>query len=197
MSMTAAEAATLPWGGRPYKYAGYENRAELVAEIIERLAGGESIPRICRDAHMPNCRKVYEWCEADDSIAAAMAEAREIGEDHIADEALKIADGLLPATGGVSDAQRDKLRVDTRLKLLAKFNPKRWGDGLQLRHADSEGGKLDTAPLVSELLGLMGNAGSGTIAGARPAARPAAPPVIEAQARPVYRPRPRGVEDLV
>jgi hypothetical protein len=28
--------------------------------------------------------------------------------------------------------QRSKLRIETRLKLLAKWNPKKWGDKLEL-----------------------------------------------------------------
>jgi hypothetical protein len=28
--------------------------------------------------------------------------------------------------------QRSKLRIETRLKLLAKWNPKKWGDRLQV-----------------------------------------------------------------
>ena len=113
----------------------------------------------------------------------------------------------MPANpGGVSDPQRDKLRVETRLKLLAKFNPKRWGDSTQVRHADADGGKLDTAPLVSELLALM----PGATPAAQPVTRSAPPthrvvsesridPPATQSARPAYRPRAArsDVDDLV
>jgi hypothetical protein len=32
----------------------------------------------------------------------------------------------------VSMCKRSKLRIETRLKLLAKWNPKKWGDKLEL-----------------------------------------------------------------
>jgi hypothetical protein len=65
-------------------------------------------------------------------------------------------DALDIADDKSGDVARDKLRVETRLKLLAKWNPKKYGDNMQLRHADAEGGKLDTQPLVSELLTMLG-----------------------------------------
>lgn len=39
--------------------------------------------------------------------------------------------------------QRSKLRIETRLKLLAKWNPKKWGDKLDLNHAGKDGGPLE------------------------------------------------------
>ena len=74
---------------------------------------------------------------ADDDISRAIARAREEGEQSIAFRARQTARGAGDSTG---DVQRDKLIIDTDLKLLAKFNPKRWGDKLQ--HADADGEKL-------------------------------------------------------
>ena len=42
--------------------------------------------------------------------------------------------------------QRSKLRVETRLKLLSKWDPKRYGEKVQL--ADNEGGKLGLPPAI-------------------------------------------------
>ena len=64
---------------------------------------------------------------------------------------------------GECDPTRDKLRVDTRLKLLATWNPGRWGDRVQLRHANADGEKIDTTPLVNELLGLLGPGAGGPL----------------------------------
>lgn len=134
-------------------------RHEILDKIIYRLREGEPLAAICRDPDMPSASVVYEWCDADPGAAGAIARARELGEDAIALDILRIADGKSPIEEGKpSDAQRDKLRVDTRLKLLAKFNPKRWGDSTQIKHADADGNKLDTAPLVNELLSAMGGA---------------------------------------
>ena len=88
------------------------------------------------------------------------------------------------------DVQRDKLLIETDFKLLSKFNPKRWGDSTQLRHADADGAKLDTSPLVSELLSLMGNGSANTIGATLLADTPAPP-------KPVYQPRRRTIAEDV
>ena len=135
------------------------DRFDILDKIIYRLREGEALTAICREPGMPSVALVYQWTDADPDAARAVARARELGEDAIALDILRIADGKSPIEEGKpSDAQRDKLRVDTRLKLLAKFNPKRWGDSTQIKHADADGNKLDTAPLVNELLSAMGGA---------------------------------------
>ena len=116
--------------GRPSKYTD-----ELFAEICERLSKGEPLAQICRDEHMPAERTVRDWKEADAIVSAAIAHAREDGFDAIALEALRIADDK------EGEHQRDRLRVDTRLKLLAKWDPKRYGDKVQVG-GDPEGSPM-------------------------------------------------------
>ncbi len=107
----------------------------LFAEICERLSKGEPLAQICRDEHMPSDRTVGNWRDGDPALASAIARARETGFDAIALEALRIADDK------EGEHQRDRLRVDTRLKLLAKWDPKRYGDKLQV------GGDPDGTPM--------------------------------------------------
>ena len=128
------------------------DRFETIDEIVERLAEGEPLRAICRSEGMPHWRTVYDWMSADPAASAAIARARDEGHDAIAIQALQIADDKS------GDPQRDKLRIETRLKLLAKWNPKKYGDSTQIKHADADGNKLDTAPLVNELLSAMGGA---------------------------------------
>lgn len=104
----------------------------VTEEICERLAKGEPLAQICRDVHMPVRQKVYEWANADPELAGRIAHAREIGFDAIADECLAIADGS-------ADHNRDRLRVDTRLKLLSKWDPKRYGEKLGVEHTGTIG----------------------------------------------------------
>lgn len=93
---------------------------------------------ICRDEHMPAWRTVYDWRTAHSEFSARFAQAREVGYDMIAEEALEIAD--TPEEGvrteetddGYKTVREDmlghrRLRVETRLKLLAKWSPK-YGD---------------------------------------------------------------------
>lgn len=112
-------------------------------EICERLTGGEPLANICRDKSvvgMPALRTVTDWREAHPDFAAAFARARDSGEYAIAADCLTIADtpqeGVRTEIGGKDGGKEihedmlghRKLRIDTRLKLLAKWNPKKWGD---------------------------------------------------------------------
>jgi len=124
--------------GRPSSF-----RQELADEICERLSKGEPLEKICRDARMPSSRTVLRWKGADKEFCDQYACAREEGFDALAVECLEIADD------GTNDTyvddngnkrvdadviQRSKLRIETRLKLLAKWSPKRYGDKLDLNH---------------------------------------------------------------
>lgn len=96
--------------------------AKDAAEIAERLSKGEPLTHICRDNWLPCDDTVRAWASENPEFGRAIARAREAGFDAIAHDALTIADDK---TG---DHNRDRLRVDTRLKLLAKWDPKRYGD---------------------------------------------------------------------
>lgn len=142
--------------GTPSKFT-----EELFQKIIERIADGEPLRQICRDEGMPSYRTFYNWIDEDDKLlksedekvrntslklASRFARARDDGHDAIAEETLKIADD------GTNDwmekqdkdgrnigwqlngehVQRSKLRIETRLKLLAKWNPKKYGDKMEV-----------------------------------------------------------------
>jgi hypothetical protein len=115
----------------------------LCDEIADRVSCGEPLAVVCRSMNI-GYRTVYDWVEADTDFAANIARARLTGHDVIAADCLAIADDssndymdkLAGADGHdgapqrVFDAehvQRSKLRIETRLKLLAKWD-KRYGD---------------------------------------------------------------------
>ena len=123
--------------GRPSKYTD-----EIAHEIIERVSNGEPLAQVCRDDHMPGLRTVYDWMERDEALSARFARAREAGFDMISVDALRIADTPIEGTttkvdqDGTTITREDmlghrKLQVETRLKLLAKWDPKRYGDRLE------------------------------------------------------------------
>lgn len=134
---------------------------DVFQKICERIADGEPLRQICREQGMPAYRTFYDWIDKDNALlsnenedvratslnlSARFARAREDGHDAIAEEALKIADD------GTNDwmekqdkdgknigwqlngehVQRSKLRIETRLKLLSKWNPKKYGDKVEL-----------------------------------------------------------------
>jgi hypothetical protein len=120
--------------GRPSKYT-----PELAAEICERLSDGEPLRQICRDDHMPAWTAIYAWAAQDKNLSERIAQAREQGYDAIAEDLLAIADTPLmgetetSSANGLTITRQDmlghrKLQIETRLKLLAKWNPKKYGD---------------------------------------------------------------------
>lgn len=129
--------------GRPSLYT-----LALAEEVCERLSNGETLEDICRSAHMPATRTIYLWTETHESFAADFARARARGFDAIAADALRIANTpvegveyVTKADGGVEERRGDmlghrKLQIETRLKLLAKWDPKRYGEKLALEVDD-------------------------------------------------------------
>jgi hypothetical protein len=95
--------------------------------ILDRLSEGEPLAAICRDKTLPSVRVVSDWKAADETFASGFARARDIGHDAIATRLRDTARGAGESSG---DVQRDKLIIETDLKLLAKWD-KRYGDRTQ------------------------------------------------------------------
>lgn len=130
---------------------------EVVAEILRRLSGGEPLAAICRsEDRFPSPTVWGQWVAADENLAFAYARAREEGFDAIACDALDILDTEPEmATGADGSSRRDaafvawqKNRFEGRLKLLAKWDPKRYGE--LIKHGNADGSNIDLAASLSE-----------------------------------------------
>ena len=127
-------------------------------EVIERLLGGiadgKTLRALCREDGMPNWRTVYDWIEADADLAAQVARARELGFDAIAEDVFDIADGTRASSEHV---QLSKMRIDTRLKLLACWSPKKYGNKQDVSIGNKEGEtlKVETKPVDPMILAAM------------------------------------------
>ena len=98
--------------------------------LIDGLCDGVPLRELCRQAGMPNWRTVYLWTETDADFAAQVARARDTGTDAIAEQALDLIDQEPARVDGRIDpgfVQWKRAQVDTRLKLLACWNPKKYG----------------------------------------------------------------------
>jgi hypothetical protein len=120
---SAATADTPKRTGRPSLYT-----PEIAAQIVARLADGEPLRQICRTEGFPAWQTVYDWMARDEALSRAIAHARDVGTDAIAEQIVDVAFGRDGSTG---DVVRDKLVVDALLKLLAKWNPKKYGERIQ------------------------------------------------------------------
>jgi len=116
---------------------------ELATEICERIATGETLRAICREAHMPSWVTVYAWRKANPEFAARLAAARDLGADAIAEQALEIADTTKigerteESDDGFKTVREDmlghrKLQIETRLKLLAVWFPRKYGQRIDM-----------------------------------------------------------------
>ena len=107
---------------------------ELADEIVEWVSAGKPLMAYCRQPGKPGQSTVHDWRKAHADFGARYLEAKDAGYDEIAARTRMTARGKSEEDGGDStgDVQRDKLIIDTDLKLLAKWDPRRYGDRLAL-----------------------------------------------------------------
>lgn len=126
-----------------------EQREAAKAKVLDGLSLGIPLAVICREEGMPCDDTIRAWADRDEELSRAIARVRLMGWDVLAAQCLEIADtqelGVIrtvKADGTVEQREEDmlghrKLRIETRLKLLAKWDPKRYGDR-QLIGSDPE-----------------------------------------------------------
>jgi hypothetical protein len=124
-------------------------------KILDGISKGTPLTVICRDLGICD-DTVRDWMKVDEDFSRDIARARQLGFDAIAFEALQIADtpmiGTEEATKewGVEVKRSDmlghrKLQVETRLKLLAKWDPKRYGDMVRQEISGPDGAPIAQA----------------------------------------------------
>lgn len=139
--------------GRPTRYT-----PEVADEILELLAAGKTLTKICQADHLPAESTVRLWAQEDrEGFSARYAQARELGYLRMADEVVDISDdsgldvdvddeGRVIIRGDV--VQRARLRVDTRKWLLAKALPKIYGDRVAHEVSGPNGGPIEHRSLT-------------------------------------------------
>ena len=115
---------------------------------------GKGLREILAADGMPSMSTVFRWLAEDEEFRQLYAAAREVQATILADEILEISDDgrndWMKRTVGEIEIdvpdhehiQRSKLRVDSRKWLASKLAPKKYGDAVQLKHADADGEKL-------------------------------------------------------
>ena len=139
----------------PFTYTP-EQKQDAKARVIAGLMAGTPLTVICSADDMPNDDTVRDWASVDGEFERAIARAREAGFDKIALDALAIADDTANDTKKTKDGDeqansewitRSRLRVETRLKLLAKWDPKRYGE--LIKHGNADGSNIDLAATIA------------------------------------------------
>ena len=106
---------------------------EVAAEICAWIAEGKTYADLRRSNPDRYAHKteIGRWRKADPEFDAAYLEARDLGFDVIAEDVLNIVDAK------VDDPACRRVRAEYRLKLLAKWDPRRYGDKIQTEHSGS------------------------------------------------------------
>jgi hypothetical protein len=121
----------------------------LAEEICDRLATGEPLNVICRDAHMPSEKAVRKWADSRPEFGPAYARARDFGYDSIAEGILElgaIREAVSGPDGYVDNGEVQRLRLlsENRKWLLGKMRPKQYGDKVTQEITGEDGGALIT-----------------------------------------------------
>ena len=102
----------------------------LMTELCERIAGGESMYRVCEDHHMPNRAAIFHWIKDDPIFAELLREAYAARGEKFAEETTLLADEAKEAPPELTAAYR--LAVDTRKWVASRLLPKKYGDKVAL-----------------------------------------------------------------
>lgn len=121
---------------------------ELALKICEHIASGMSLYRVCREVEgVPYYRTVRKWELTNREFGQQLRVAREIGCHIMAEECIDIADAVQDYTEVTTDQDgkkttrtynnlaQSKMRIDTRLRLLAKWMPLVYGDKVDVNHS--------------------------------------------------------------
>lgn len=125
--------------GRPIKPVPQTQADEVIAWIEQ----GNNLSDWCRLPGKVDRSTVHRWAEKDTEFAQRLARARDTGCDEIAEDTVRLAASkpmtYVDAAGNErvdpGAVQWHRLQVDTRLKLLACWQPKKYGNKVGVEHA--------------------------------------------------------------
>lgn len=140
--------------GRPSAYT-----PELAAKICEEIATStRSLGAICDESdELPHPRTAWRWLTQHEEFRQSYSLAREMQQELVAEECIDIADETSNDTitktsksGAEYEApnhewiSRSALRVSTRLKLMEKLSPKKYGARITQALTGPDGGPIET-----------------------------------------------------
>jgi hypothetical protein len=129
---------------------------DLLTQIFERVANGESLNKICSEPGMPARKSFYEWVAQDETVLRRYEFAMTMRADTYAEQTIEIsddsrADKYIDENGrevtNHEVVNRARLRVDARKWYASKLAPKKYGDKVVNEH---QGGDPDK-PILSKI----------------------------------------------
>lgn len=94
--------------------------------VIQRVLDGESLKAIARSWKLPTTRFI-KWISEDEKRLAEYEGALRIRADELVYEAVERAEGIVGPDGELSEVARDKLVIDTNLKVAAMWDKQKYG----------------------------------------------------------------------
>ncbi|MBZ9352478.1 DNA-binding protein [Escherichia coli] len=107
--------------GRPHGYT-----EEKALEICELVADGQSINKISKMPGMPTRSTILKWFRDVPEFSIMYARAKEIGLEVLVDEIIDLSDAAENIKA--EELRRHQLMIDTRKWLLAKLQPRKYGE---------------------------------------------------------------------
>lgn len=127
----AKEGKPEPKRGRPSSYTD-----EIANAILERIAAGEGLNKICQDDQFPPESTVRGWAVDDvNGFSARYARAKAMRGEALAEEVIDIADTE-------PDPAVAKVRIDARKWYAGKVN-QQFGDKATVEHTGKGGGAIE------------------------------------------------------
>lgn len=108
---------------------------DLFDRICEQIAGGKSLREICKASTMPNRRTFMRWIDGNEKLTAQYSDALNMRAEHFFDEIIDIADGK-------ADPQKTRVQIHARMWVLARMNPKKYGDKFTSELTGEGGGPI-------------------------------------------------------
>lgn len=128
--------------GKKRPWAKIARNAENAARICDGIIEGKTLTQIARDMGASGHSTILMWVAQDPDFAEQYRLAKAAQADHFAEEIVEIADDSrndwMEREGyKVVDHEavnRSRLRVDTRMKLMVAYAPKRYGTKIEHEH---------------------------------------------------------------
>lgn len=123
---------------------------DIAATICERIADGETLAAICGKDGIPSRSVVYEWLRDNKDFADIYARATSCRADSKND---KIDSVITDMRSGVIDHAQARVEIDALKWQMSKEAPRKYGDAVQLKHADADGNKLTITGILDGIDG--------------------------------------------
>jgi len=133
------------------------DKHEIQSVLLERISNGESVNSVCKDTDMPTRGMVYDWAyDERSSFGDRFARALENRAHCLLDDCIDIADEIdfSEPDPAILSARINhaKMRIDARLRVIAKMSPNRYGDKVQ--HVGANGGPIQVAAITIDSTAL-------------------------------------------